>query len=750
MRALLVPDRLVLQPGAPTTTVVEVTNGLAVIDGVTVTVRPVEGLAATVEPALLPLFPDSTGTLTIELVAGPHFQAGAHQVVVDVRSSVDPDESTELVLAVDVVPAPALGVSVDPPARRARHRARYQVTCANEGNTLLQVDLAAQDPAKGVVARVVPEVLDVPPGGTASAELRVKAHRHLLGGERRHRIAILARAGEKEVEGQAAYRQPPVIPVGARTTAVLAVIVALWAGVFVFALHKANSSDPLTKDVPPSFYAAMGAGQAVNTAAFGPLGHSSLLASSVGGGVPDGAVPKTGVVIGVGGTINGTVDAQSTAAPVGRITVQAYRSSPSGPLLVSSAATGSDGTYSLVGLLPGDYEIEFSAVGFQTIWYPSAPDQAEATPVSVAAQSNSNGVNATITGLPGSITGTVDTGESPSPTVTVTVTAEQGTAKVVATTTTDSSGSYTVPALPAPATYDLSFSAAGYQVASDSEEIAGGESHIANTVTLTAATGTLGGVVTDGKNPLGGVAITANANGQTISSATPTSGSVGQFTLPNLATPATYLLTFSDAGYGTITVAEHLGPGQSLTDLNIPLSGGAGQISGEVKSATGGPLGGVAVTVDNVNPKTTTNTLTAGSVGSYLLSGLATPGTYTITFSLTGYQSQTVSVTLASSGSATGVAVSLPPEVGSITGTVTSSAGKPLSGVAVTITNGTTVSNTTSTSSPAGGFSLGGLQPGSYSVTFSLTGYQDTTVLVQLSDGQTANASATMTPVTSP
>jgi hypothetical protein len=128
---------------------------------------------------------------------------------------------------------------------------------------------------------------------------------------------------------------------------------------------------------------------------------------------------------------------------------------------------------------------------------------------------------------------------------------------------------------------------------------------------------------------------------------------------------------------------------------------------------------------------------------------LATPGTYTITFSLTGYQSQTVSVTLVSSGSATGVAVSLPPEVGSVTGTVTSSQGKPLSGVAVTITDGTAVKNTITTSSPAGGYSLGGLQPGSYSVTFALSGYSDTTVLVDLRAGQTANASATMTPVAS-
>lgn len=743
------PDRLILQPGTPAITAVEVSNTLPVIDGLTAAVVPVDGLATSVTPALLPLFPDASGTLDLELVAGPHFPAGTHQVVVQVRSSVDPDQRLDLVLSVEVVPAPAVTLAVEPPARRAHHRASYRLVCTNEGNTVLDVGLASQDPAKGVAAKVVPDVLSIAPGQVAYSELRVKARRHLLGNERRHQLTVLAGAGDQEAEALAAFRQPPVLSPGARTAAVLVAIVALWAGVFLVALKKANSSDPLTKDVPPSFYAAIASSQPVNASAFGALGHPGLLASASSGDIPAGAVPKTGVVIGVGGTIDGTLVAQSTGSGIGRITVQAWRQSPTGPQLVASAATGSDGSYSIVGLLPGDYEIEFSATGYQTVWYPSAPDQTEATPVAVAAQADTNGVNATIDGLAGSISGTVDTGQTPSPPVTVTVTAEQGSGHVIATTTTNSSGGYIVSGLPAPGTYDLSFSAAGYQVASDSEEIAGGEAHIASTVTLSAADGTIGGTVTDGKNPLGGVVIVANAGGQTVTSATPTSGPVGQFSIPNLPTPATYLLTFSDQGYGSDTIAQFLGPGQSITNLHVTLAGGAGQISGEVTTSTGTPLGGAAVTVDNLNPKATTTTLTAGSIGSYLLSGLPTPGTYTITFSLSGYQPETTSVTLASSGSATDVSVQLPPDQGSISGTVTSSSGAPLSGVAVAITDGTTVENTTTTSSPSGGFSLGGLAPGSYSVTFSLTGYNNTTVLVHLNPGQAATASATLTPVSS-
>ena len=749
MRASLITPSLQLAPGRPGSAVVEVTNTTAVIDGVTVSARAGGGLGATSQPALLALFPGSSGRVDIAFTASAHFPAGRHAVVVDIVSSIDPSDRVQLTLALEVLPAPAATIAVDPPTRRARRRVRYRLTATNQGNTNLVVDLAAADPARRLTARVEPPTVSVAPGAEGYAELRVYGRRHFFGAETRHRVSVLARTGELELDTTAAFRQPPVIPVGARTAAVLATIVAVWAAVFIVALQRANSGDALTKQVPPSFYAAVAETHPVNNAAFGVLGRPGVLAAATDGPVPAGAVPKSGVVIGVGGTVDGTVHAASSGAGVGRITVEAFRDSPNGPVLVSSAATATDGTYSLVGLLPGTYKLHFTATGFQDQWYPDAPTEAAATPVYVSSQSDTAGVDVTVSGLPASISGTVDTGQTPAPPVTVTVVSEQGNGQPVATVTTDGSGNYTIPALPAPATYDLSFAAAGYQVASDTEEVAGGEAHIANTIALSAGPGILGGTVTDGTHPLGGVTITANANGQTVTSATPTTGAIGAFTIPGLATPATYLLTFSDPGYGTRTVAEHLDAGQSLTDLSIVLSGGAGQISGQVTGPSGTPLGGVTVTVDGRagggSGSTTTNTLTAGSVGSFLLSGLATPGTYTLTFSLAGYQSQTVQVALGSSGSATGVRVELAAEQGTITGTVRSPTGT-LSGVTVTVTDGTTVRTTTTTSSPAGGFSLGGLPPASYSVTFSLAGYQSTTVLVHLLAGQTATASATLSP----
>ena len=108
---------------------------------------------------------------------------------------------------------------------------------------------------------------------------------------------------------------------------------------------------------------------------------------------------------------------------------------------------------------------------------------------------------------------------------------------------------------------------------------------VANTVDLSAGLGEIDGVVTSGKARSGGWTSGPAANGNTFTSATPTSGPVGRFALPRLPTPATYLLRFSKVGFGTRNVAVNLGPGQFLTNLQVAMVGGTGSISGTVTGA---------------------------------------------------------------------------------------------------------------------------------------------------------------------
>ena len=704
----------------------------------------IAGLDVRCRPGLLPLFPDGTGVITLELMASDTFPAGLHAMNVIVHSSVDFEQELLLPIEVEVVPMPGGGLRAEPLVRSGRHKATFRIVCSNTGNIPLDVSLAASDPERVVMSRFSPATVTVGPGERRAADMVAVARRHFFGGEVARAITVLGTAGLLEIDTRASFRQQPVIPRGVRTVLTLGAIIALWAAVFVVAIDKALTKDKLAKDVPPSFYAS--STPAPTQTALGAGGRFRFQDAADQSATPAGAVPKSGVVIGVGGTINGTVTAKSTGAAIGRITVEAIEDTEKGPQLISSAASGTDGTYSLVGLLPGPYKLLFTAQGYQDVWYPAAPDEGGGSPVNVDAQSITPGINVSIAGLPGSIRGKVDTGQTPQVPVTVTVLPGQGSTTPIATVTTDPTGAFTVPNLPAPGTYDLSFQAPGYQVASDTEEVAGGEARVASTITLSAGPGTLAGTVTDGTSPLGGVTITANSQGQTVTSATPTTGAIGQFTIPNLATPATYLLTFTKTGFGTVTVAERLGPGQQLTGIAVAMAGGAGQVSGAVTSPTGQPLGGVTVTVAGGQVPVTTQTLTAGRVGFYELSGLATPGTYTLTFSLGGFQSETVGVSLTSSGSANDVNVTLPVQSGTISGTVRGPSG-PLTGVVVSMTNGTPpVRSTVSASSPPGGFSVTGLAPGHWSVTFTLTGFAPQTALVDLQPGQTANLPVTLSP----
>jgi hypothetical protein len=765
MRASLTSARVVIEPGRWVPVGIEVTNTSGVIDGISATLRAgppgavtpsggsttdtsvgvvdpdeITGLEVRTRPGLLPLFPDGTGVITLELKASDTFLAGMHDMNVIVRSSVDFEQTLPLPIEVEVVPMPGGSLRAEPLVRSGRHKSTFRIISTNSGNVPLDISLAASDPERVVLSRFSPATVTVSPGEQRAADMAVVARRHFFGGDVARAITVLGTAGPFEVDTRASFRHQPVIPRGLRTVLTLGAIVALWAAVFVVAIDKALTKDKVAKAVPPSFYASTAASR--TQTALG--GGGRFLFQNAADATPAGAVPKSGVVIGVGGTINGTVTAKSTGAGIGRITVEAVEDTKMGPQLISSAATGTDGTYSLVGLLPGPYKLLFTAQGYQDVWYPSATAESGASPVNVDAQSTTTGINVSIAGLPGSIKGQVDTGQTPQVPVTVTVLPGQGSTTPIATVTTGATGAYTVPNLPAPGTYDLSFQAPGYQVGSDTEELAGGEARVASTVTLSAGPGTLSGTVTDGTNPLGGVTITANSQGQTITSATPTTGAIGQFTIPNLATPATYLLTFAKTGFGTVTIAEHLGPGQQLTNIAVAMAGGAGLVSGTVTSPTGQPLGGVTVTVVGGQAAVTTQTLTAGRVGFYELSGLATPGTYTLTFSLGGFQNETVGVALTSSGSASNVNVTLPIQSGTIGGTVKGPSA-PLTGVAVSMTNGTApVRTTVSSSSPPGGFTITGLAPGHWSVTFTMTGFAPLTALVDLQPGQTANLPVTL------
>ncbi|HEX8080039.1 MAG TPA: carboxypeptidase-like regulatory domain-containing protein [Jatrophihabitans sp.] len=784
-----------ISPGGSAEVVLDVRNTSTIIDGVTTRIIGLPAAGVTSKPMLLPLFPDASGQVTLSVGVPTSYPAGRHAVTIEVASVGAGLPSAYLDLDMLVAPRLELSLNCRPQIARARRQARFVLELANAGNVALDVSLTAVDADRAVSTSFSPPRLRIEAGAVAVCVLRVRGPRMITGAELDRTLTVQAsgvaagpvplpeaghdgptarytgrdeddlwieelRAPAEPADPATAaadaaavtdptavlapvvastavrLRQRPLLSRGLLTALVLLTIIGLWASVFLLGLSQAFKGEPTTKQAPASFFAASGT----------PTSGIANAASVTDGAAPAGALPKTGPLPpGVGAVITGTVTAASNRLPAGRILVEALRSTDKGLVVASSAASQTDGTYSLAGLFPTRYLLRFSATGYKTVWYPSAANQADAKPVTADTEAATGGVNAVITGLPASIQGSIDPGDTLTP-VTATVQATSLIGKVtkpIASTITLAGGRYQLTNLPAPGTYELSFTAPNYQATTVVTTVAGGQKRFQSTVRLSVGNGQIGGVVTDGEQPLGGVAITTTVNGKDVTIGTPTTGTVGSFVIPALPTPGTYVITFSASGYGAHTSVVQLGPGQSRSDLDVSLAAGVGSVSGMLVDSTGNGLGGASVTVGGAPTTMTSTTLTTGAVGYFSFNALPTPGSYTLTFSLPGHAGTTVPIELSADGAPPRVRAVLATALGRIAGVVTGPDGSPLPGASVVATDGKQSWKSQATGAggglPNGGYLLTDLAPGTYTVTASMPGFSQQTALLSVTAGDTVN-----------
>jgi hypothetical protein len=781
---LSTPQReIAADPGSVSRILVKVVNTGTIIDGLSARLVGADGAEVHAEPAMLPLFPEAEGEFELTVRLPEAQPAGRHPLTVEVVSHTT-GAVQHADVDLDVAARPLLGVVREPRMVRARRSGRFVIALTNHGNVPLDVVLSSTPGDAGTTLRLSPGSLRLEAGTTTSVMAVVRGPRMITGSEvdRTAGIEIVGTpagvaigavvgagtvtesdpspAADPAVEGDPALshsttvqlRQRPLISRGLLTFLILASVVALWAAIFLFGLINVFAGDPLTKTAPASFFAA----------AAGADGDG---ADGSGGGPAD-ALPKSGLLPpGVGGQIGGTVTARSDNSAVGRILVEAYRSGRDGRLVkVSSGATQSDGSYTLAGLFPTSYRLKFSAKGYDTVWYGSPASGGEvggggqsapgggrggAKEIPAEAQGTVDGIDVVIGGQNGSISGTVDPGDSLVPvatTVSARLLSSAADAPPAATTTTDAAGGYVLTGLQAPGAYELSFVAAGYRPTTVTQKLAGGENRIQPTVLLSAGGGQISGVVRGGAGPLGGVTVSTTVDGEAVSVITPTVGSVGTYALQNLPTPGTYVLTFTAEGHGSRTETVALDPGESRTGFDQKLTAGTGSVSGVVRGSDGG-IGGVtvvvggAVTADGRSPATTT--LTTGKVGSFAFSDLPAPGDYTLTVTAPGYAPETRPFSLSADGPAAAVDLQLTTELGDLRGKVTRPGGGLLDGVMVTVSSGTETFRTTSSGRggalPNGGYLFAGLKPGWYSVTATMPGWTQQTGLVRIRAGQDAD-----------
>ena len=189
----------------------------------------------------------------------------------------------------------------------------------------------------------------------------------------------------------------------------------------------------------------------------------------------------------------------------------------------------------------------------------------------------------------------------------------------------------------------------------------------------------------------------------------------GTFSLSQIPSPSTYQLVVTKQGFATASQQINLGSGEQRKGVVITLRKGDGSISGQVNDANG-PLGGAAISASDGHTSVSTVSLSQGNIGSFQLTNLPTPSTFTVTISNPGSATQTLSLTLSAAQQLTGVSVTLTKGVGSVSGSATLATGGPATGVTVTVTNGK-LSLQTVTLSVAAPASAGGAPPGSFSIT---------------------------------
>ncbi len=406
------------------------------------------------------------------------------------------------------------------------------------------------------------------------------------------------------------------------------------------------------------------------------------------------------------GSIKGTVSLLTSGVGVSGVTVEIFSAANSASPLASVATTAAGG-YQFQGLGPGTYKLRFSGAGFTQLWYPTSLTPDNSSPITLNPGQALAGIDVRLGGVPATLTGLVVGTDPTGATVALEMLTAGATTPVAAPGTVGSATPTTV---------------------------------------VGGAGGTGASVAASGASSAGPAVVTT----QTLDAS-------GAFTLTNIPSPSTYALVVAKAGFTTVTQQVDLGSGEQRKGLTITLRQGDGSIAGQVSTASG-PLGGATITASDGHNTVSSVSLTQGLVGSFTLSNLPTPDTFTVIVSSPGFASQTLTVQLAAAQQLTGVSVSLATGAGSISGQVSVSSGTPAvttpaGGVTVTVTSGQLSLQTVSLSTGTpGAYQVSGLPvPNTYTVTFSrpdLVSQTKAVTLDALGTATAAGVNATMTSAT--
>ena len=590
---------------------------------------------------------------------------------------------------------PRAQVSLEARAAKASfvRQSRLEVVVRNGGERAVEVELEPMG-SRGLETTLRRRRLTVPAGGSARTRGRLVVTRpRRLGGPRQHEWTVTASTPEIARRVRGVVEQRALL--GSLLVKLMAVVLvmAVWiAAAMMFIPRIADRFGGGDQGVTASAGANKDGGK--DGGAGGGAGGGGA-----GGGGADGGSGAGGSAGGAGASGSGVKVTQVDSA-----------ATPKGLQLTGSVQAAKPGgvTVSLRPTALGD------------------PAAAGATPVNSAVSLSSGPV-----------------GKIPQAAVTtLTLAAPQATTR---SATTASDGTWGFPQVRSPGYYLLSFSKTGYATQRFIVDSATADASDPLAVQLVPGDGALSGAVTGPRGAVDGAKVEISDGQNTLSTSTSSTQGKGTWAVTGLSTPGSYVVQVSKEGLGTESrLVELDASGRARVDLRM--SSGVASLSGEVAGGGRGGLGGVAVTVtDSTGVVRTATTATGGQAGFYQLSGLPTPGTYVVSMSGDGYQTETTKVTLAKGQGSRTLNSTLDPATGEVTGQVlvkasasARRAGASGEGAGLVLANPEHVYKTTANSAVKGRYLFSGVTPGTYQLTTSLFGYVDDVTTVVVRAGRTS------------
>ncbi len=177
-------DTITVEPGGQASVVVRVRNLSMIVEGFRLDVLGDAAPWAQVLPGQVEVLPQGEAQATVLFTPPSGIATRAGQVPFAVRavSQVDPSASAVTEADLHVGGVSLSQARITPATSRGRWSGRHRIELSNWGNAPLRLALDASDPDEALGFLVVPQVVDLPLGTTATVRLKVRARKPFFRG----------------------------------------------------------------------------------------------------------------------------------------------------------------------------------------------------------------------------------------------------------------------------------------------------------------------------------------------------------------------------------------------------------------------------------------------------------------------------------------------------------------------------------------------------------------------------------------